>query len=116
MSVLLNLQKQLTYVEKKLDALIQQQQKPAFNREQGDRPFRPPFRRPDRPYQRFDHSRGGPEQRDPNAPRPFRPPFRRPDGSGQGFDPNRGPSQGPAKGKPPFYPKRKPFFKHDRGQ
>ena len=51
-AILQRIQQQLTYLEKKLDTLLQQsQQKPSFNRERNfSRPFRP-FNRPNRPGQ-----------------------------------------------------------------
>ena len=113
MAVILDIQKQLTYLEQKVDKLLRMSEhRSSFqpNREfSGPRTDRP-FRRPGPPYaQRFDPNR--PPRFDPNAPRPERP-FRRPDRPG--FDPNRGPQQGPAQGKP-FPPKRK-FFNRDRGR
>ena len=50
MALLQRMQQQLTYLEKKLDTLIQQSQQKPFNRDNPQRPFRP-FGRPNRPDQ-----------------------------------------------------------------
>ena len=52
MELLQRMQQQLTFLEKKVDTLLQQTQQkpPSFNRERNfSRPFRPPFGRPNRP-------------------------------------------------------------------
>ena len=96
------MQQQLSFLEKKLDTLVQNsQQKPSFNRERSfSRPFRP-FGRPSGP--------GG-----PGGPRPNRP------SGGQGFGgrPERydrpshghGPSSHQGGGQGNFAPKKKSFF------
>ena len=59
MTVLQKMQQQLVYLEKKLDTLLQQTQQKPFNRDMNSsRPFRPSFRRPDRPGQGYGQSHG----------------------------------------------------------
>ena len=52
-AVLQKIQQQLVYLEKKLDTLLQQGQQ---------KPFRPSFRRPDRPGQGYGHQGHGPNR------------------------------------------------------
>ena len=86
MAILQRMQQQLTYLEKKLDTLIQNSQRKPFNPERNfSRPFRP-FNRPNGPSHGPSHGHGG-----------------------HGGHSGHGPSHGGN-----FAPKKKPFFGRNR--